>query len=130
VERCLPAAAHARQHKGAGVGRPLTERARVLARRKDVPSLQTYSDHSTDKHSRLREQRIAGTRSLPALGPARAARPREGSAPLLKQTGDFLDGKAGHHRFFALHGCIDDFAFFLLQIQDLFFDRAASDQLV
>jgi len=67
-----PAAAHARQHKGAGVGRPLTGRARVLARRKDVPSLQTYSDHSIDKHARLRKQRIAGTRSLPALGPATA----------------------------------------------------------
>ncbi len=67
-----PAAADARQHKGAGVGRPLTGRARVLARRKEVPSSQTYSDHSTDKHARPREQRIAGTRSLPAPGPARA----------------------------------------------------------
>src|ERR1700678_3892915 len=35
---------------------PLTGRARILARRKDVPSLQTYSDHSIDKHARLREQ--------------------------------------------------------------------------
>ena len=31
-----------------------------------MPSLQTYSDHSIDKRARLREQRIAGTRSLPA----------------------------------------------------------------
>jgi hypothetical protein len=40
-----------------------------------VPSLQTYSDHSIDKHARLREQsrgRGTGTRSLPALGPAAA----------------------------------------------------------
>jgi hypothetical protein len=54
---------------------PLTGKARVLARRKDVLSLQTYSDHSIDKHARLREQsrgRGTGTRSLPALGPARA----------------------------------------------------------
>ena len=28
---------------------PLTGRARVLARCEDVPSLQTYSDHSIDK---------------------------------------------------------------------------------
>jgi hypothetical protein len=61
-------------YKGAGVGWPLTGRARVLARRKDVPSLQRYSGHSIDKHARLREQRIAGTRSLPALGPAPAMR--------------------------------------------------------
>jgi hypothetical protein len=54
---------------------PLTGRARDLARRKDVPSLQTYSDRSIDKHARLREQssgRGTGTRSLPALGPAAA----------------------------------------------------------
>ena len=50
---------------------PLTGRARVLARCEDVPSLQTYSDHSIDKHARLQERRIAGTRSLPAPGPAR-----------------------------------------------------------
>jgi hypothetical protein len=87
-----PAAAHGRQPKGAGVGRPLTGRARclsdvacgltaicgcvrrswILARRKDVPSLQTYSDHSIDKHARLRERSGScrtGTRSLPAQGP-------------------------------------------------------------
>ena len=60
---------------GLGVGRPLTGRARVLARRSDVPSLQTYFDHSIDKHARLREQSRGcgtGTRSLPALGPAAA----------------------------------------------------------
>jgi hypothetical protein len=48
-------------------------RSRILARRKDVPSLQTCSDHSIDQHARLREQsrgRGTGTRSLPALGPA------------------------------------------------------------
>ena len=54
---------------------PLTGRARVLARCEDVPSLQTYSDHSIDKNARLREQWIAGTRSLPAPGPARAWQP-------------------------------------------------------
>src|ERR1700678_1022179 len=49
---------------------PLTGRDGVLARRKDVPSLQTYSDHSIDKHARLREQsrgRGTGTLSLSAL---------------------------------------------------------------
>src|ERR1700678_1410164 len=64
-----PAGAHRRQPKGADVGRPLTGRARVLARRKDVPTVQTYSDHAIDKHARLREQsrgRGTGTRSLPA----------------------------------------------------------------
>jgi hypothetical protein len=33
----------------------LPGRSRILARRKDVPSLQKYSDHSIDKHARLRE---------------------------------------------------------------------------
>ncbi|HXM03738.1 MAG TPA: hypothetical protein VN939_14095, partial [Chthoniobacterales bacterium] len=70
-------------------------RSRILARRKDVPSLQTYSDHSIDKHARLREQRIAGTRSLPArwvrqllgscrtvrLGPSRI-QPKYAATPL------------------------------------------------
>jgi hypothetical protein len=46
----------------------LPGRSRILARRKDVPSLQTDSNHSIDKDARLREpsrSRGTGTRSLP-----------------------------------------------------------------
>jgi hypothetical protein len=65
-----PAAAHRPQPKGAALAGPNREGARPRAPQ-DVPSLQTtYSDHAIDKHARLREPRIAGTRSLPALGPA------------------------------------------------------------
>jgi hypothetical protein len=42
-------------------------RARVLARREDVPDLQAYLNPSMVKRAGLCERRIAGTRSLPAL---------------------------------------------------------------
>jgi hypothetical protein len=45
-----------------------------FARRKNEPSLRAYSDHSINKPARLREQWIARTRSLSALGPAVPAR--------------------------------------------------------
>src|ERR1700757_3668513 len=41
------------------------------------------------------------------------------SSLFLEQARNFFDRKAGHHRFFAFDGCVDDLPLLLLEIQDL-----------